>query len=43
MKITLDLTQEILSSYHSNIQILSSDSLIREIRKTINELSELYK
>ena len=43
MKITLDLVLELLSSYRSSLQILSSDTLIKEIRKTINELSELYK
>ena len=42
MKVTLDLVQELLS-YGSSLQVLSPDSLIKEIRKTINELSELYK
>lgn len=42
MKITLDLVQELLS-YGSSLQVLSPDCLINEIRKTINEMNNLYK
>ena len=42
MKITFDLVQELLS-YGSSLQVLSPDCLIKEIRKTIGEMNELYK
>ena len=42
MKVTLDLVQELLS-YGSSLQVLSPDCLINEIRKTINEMNDLYK
>ena len=42
MKITLDLVQELLS-YGFSLQVLSPDCLIKEIRKTIGEMNELYK
>lgn len=41
MKITLDLVQELLS-YGSSLQVLSLDCLIKEIRKTIGEMHEMY-
>ena len=42
MKVTLDLVQELLS-YGSSLQVLSPDCLIKEIRKTIGEMNEMYK
>lgn len=42
MKVTLDLVQELLS-YGSSLQVLSPDCLVNEIRKTINEMNDLYK
>lgn len=42
LKPTLDFVQELLS-YGSTLQVLAPESLVQEMRRTVNELCALYR